>query len=134
MTIIVVVIDISTRDDDTIIVKIMKITHFAMLLVTYFLIIQIDSKVVSKIATGDIDASEAKLLKVWCEKEEIPMVVNSSSYSTVFGTWSWTTAAPVTEMKEVGTEKCKYYFRFIRSGDIKIELLEILMHIVCLLL
>ncbi|XP_072032573.1 sodium-dependent phosphate transport protein 2A-like [Amphiura filiformis] len=68
-------------------------------------IVQIDSKVVGKIATGDIDASEAHLLKIWCEKEKVPVVVNASHSA-----WTWTTAAPVTEIKEVGTERCSYLF------------------------
>ncbi|XP_071941608.1 sodium-dependent phosphate transport protein 2B-like [Antedon mediterranea] len=62
-------------------------------------IIQIDSKVLNKISTGELSAADTNLLKNWCEKTMV--VVNS----TLNGTQSNETL-----YKEVGTERCHYLF------------------------
>ena len=72
---------------------------------------------IRKIATGDVEANEAKLLKEWCEKDKIPVVVNHTN--TPLG--AWTTAAPITEIKEIGTEKCEY---MCQSGVNELELMR----------
>ncbi|XP_033625305.1 sodium-dependent phosphate transport protein 2A-like [Asterias rubens] len=79
-------------------------------------IIDIDSKVVAKIALGDIDPSEAKLLKVWCKKEEVAVFVNTTMTPPTTMAGEVTRAGfpqdpdMVTEYIEVGVEKCKYLF------------------------
>lgn len=61
----------------------------------------------SKIATGEVHSGDAKLLKVWCKKEKMSVVVNAPTTDPAQANMGWTTAVPVTEIKEVGTEKCK---------------------------
>ena len=75
---------------------------------------QIDSKVVAKIALGDIDPSEAKLLKVWCKKEEVAVFVNTTMTPPTTMAGEVTRAGfpqdpdMVTEYIEVGVEKCEF--------------------------
>nr|XP_054751955.1 sodium-dependent phosphate transport protein 2A-like [Lytechinus pictus] len=62
-------------------------------------IIQIDSKKISKIATGELEAENQSLLKVWCETDEVPQIVNQTANAFVANTtgatptqttgWGW---------------------------------------------
>ena len=53
---------------------------------------QIDSKMITKIATGEIDGKGESLLKVWCKKEKVPRIVNETAAAMV----SNTTGVPTT--------------------------------------
>ncbi|KAJ8036604.1 Sodium-dependent phosphate transport protein 2B [Holothuria leucospilota] len=74
-------------------------------------IVQIDKKAITRIATGEIeDSSEVTLLKVWCKKKTVYKTLNvteqiiediSNSTDLV------TDTAPITDIQEVGVEKCK---------------------------
>ncbi|XP_071502414.1 sodium-dependent phosphate transport protein 2C-like [Diadema antillarum] len=124
-------------------------------------IIQIDSKKIAKIATGEIKSQGQSLLKVWCEKEKVPRIVNetvgalvanstgvaptadgfnatttgyplwwdatsststppSTNTTSVAATTSIATtdvAQPVTEMVEIGVEKCHFLFNGTGLSD-----------------
>ncbi|XP_072032560.1 sodium-dependent phosphate transport protein 2A-like [Amphiura filiformis] len=62
-------------------------------------IVQIDSKMIQKVATGEIASQEANLLKVWCKKDmvavNITQLVNGTNETAV-------------EYVSKGTEKCHY--------------------------
>ncbi|XP_038078722.1 sodium-dependent phosphate transport protein 2B-like [Patiria miniata] len=78
-------------------------------------IIDIDSKVVAKIALGTIDPSEAKLLKEWCKKEKIAVLANTTmpppTAAATAGVAGFTeNPGMVTEYIEVGVERCSYLF------------------------
>ncbi|XP_022084735.1 sodium-dependent phosphate transport protein 2B-like [Acanthaster planci] len=78
-------------------------------------IIDIDSKVVAKIALGKVDPSEAKLLKEWCKKEKIAVLANTTmppptAAATVAGAGFTGNPDMVTEYIEVGVERCSYLF------------------------
>ena len=69
---------------------------------------------VAKIALGEIDPSKAKLLKEWCKKEKVAVIVNTTMTPPtalaggVAGTGFTDNPDMVTEYIEVGVEKCEY--------------------------
>ena len=66
---------------------------------------QIDSKMIRKIATGDVKSSDAHLLKEWCKKELVPVNVTVNATDSL----NATEQPQVTEMVSVGVEKCKHF-------------------------
>ncbi|XP_071824883.1 sodium-dependent phosphate transport protein 2A-like isoform X2 [Apostichopus japonicus] len=73
---------------------------------TTSLVIQLDKKVINKIAVGEVDKTESSLLKMWCKKEEQHLIVDNDKpwNSTEFAT----EGPVVTEIVEVGVERCHY--------------------------
>lgn len=74
------------------------------------LIVQLDKKVINKIAVGGADSSESRLLKVYCKKEKQHVIVGGSDvYWNGSNTTDLTTdQSVVTEIVEEGTELCNY--------------------------
>ncbi|XP_033114765.1 sodium-dependent phosphate transport protein 2A-like [Anneissia japonica] len=72
------------------------------------MIIQIDSKVLNKISTGELQAKETSLLKKWCEKMMMPVELNTTTVNTT----DLNTTSSGNEMlfEEVGTKSCPYLF------------------------
>eukprot|EP00057_Strongylocentrotus_purpuratus_P011461 XP_011665935.1 PREDICTED: sodium-dependent phosphate transport protein 2C isoform X2 [Strongylocentrotus purpuratus] len=52
-------------------------------------IIQIDSKKISQIATGELEAENQSLLKVWCKTEEVPQIVNQTANAYIANTTAY---------------------------------------------
>ena len=62
----------------------------------YLLSLQIDSKKIYKIATGELESEGESLLKVWCEKEKVPRIVNDTASAMVSNATGVPTAAAAT--------------------------------------
>ncbi|XP_071943570.1 sodium-dependent phosphate transport protein 2B-like [Antedon mediterranea] len=85
-------------------------------------IVQVDTKVISKISTGEVQADNSSLLKIWCKKEEVAVLKNVTKLATVtennynyFGqlvnsTYQVNITRSETTFEKVGVEKCKYLF------------------------
>ncbi|XP_071825572.1 sodium-dependent phosphate transport protein 2A-like isoform X2 [Apostichopus japonicus] len=76
-------------------------------------IIQIDRNIITLIAVSEIDSSDKSLLKIWCKKEKIHSIVNGTQeilYRSGNATQLATEIVPVTQIEEVGIEKCNHLF------------------------
>ncbi|XP_033114773.1 sodium-dependent phosphate transport protein 2B-like [Anneissia japonica] len=85
-------------------------------------IVQVDTKVISKISTGQVDADHSSLLKVWCKKAEVAVISNltepasftetryDANGTLVDSTYEVNITRSETEYEKVGVEKCSYLF------------------------
>lgn len=74
---------------------------------------------INKIAVGEVDKTESSLLKMWCVKEKQHLIVDNDKpwNSTEFAT----EGPVVTEIVEVGVERCKFLlmlFLFFHPGKV----------------